>query len=178
MDPKTIELAWAAGLFDGEGYVRPVTDRYRMMSMHNTDLPMLRRFHAAVDGLGTIGKPENRPGRTVIRQWWACAANAATVATLLLPFVAPRNQRRLTELRDAFAADKQGACEFCGTIFVRNHADRRFCGKTCSTYARRERQRAELPPERLALIMRKSEAARLAIERHQRGTLPAPIVSR
>jgi hypothetical protein len=62
----SIELAWAAGFFDGEGSVgRYASGRsfnkenpptYPKVGIHNTDIELLERFRLAV-GLGSIDGP-------------------------------------------------------------------------------------------------------------------------
>lgn len=161
---EQLEAAWAAGFFDGEGHVR-LGGRFRQVSVHQTDRTVLERFQQAVGGVGTIGPVEKRPGRSPIWQWWACGENALTAADCLLPYVSQRNHVRLSELKAKYAADKAGTCERCQTPFVRTHSDRRFCGPNCARWARRERTRAQLPPERQAFLRRKSEAAVQAAKR-------------
>jgi hypothetical protein len=62
----THELAWAAGLFDGEGstYVgnqirpdRPRNGKVLRMALTMTDFESVRRFHAALGGLGQVVGP-------------------------------------------------------------------------------------------------------------------------
>ncbi len=56
-----LEIAWAAGFFEGEGYFTSTVAnlksgqqrRYPMVGINNTDHPMLVRFHAIV-GVGRI----------------------------------------------------------------------------------------------------------------------------
>jgi hypothetical protein len=49
----TRELAWASGIFDGEGCIYSQDGRpYLQVAM--TDEDSVRRFHAAVGGLGTV----------------------------------------------------------------------------------------------------------------------------
>jgi len=80
----TLQLAWAAGLFDGEGCTSAGIDRRRPNSLriqasvgqssHSADLipSVLVRFHEAVGGMGAIGAPylDERSG-TFAYQWRA-----------------------------------------------------------------------------------------------------------
>lgn len=56
------ELAWAAGIFEGEGSITKA-HRYHpnswaiRLSVGNTDLQMLRVFHAVLSGLGYVNGP-------------------------------------------------------------------------------------------------------------------------
>lgn len=66
------ELAWAAGFFDGEGCtVCANTDRgcrSLQVAVGQVNRDNLRRFHAAIGGLGHLGPPrQHRPGRPISR---------------------------------------------------------------------------------------------------------------
>lgn len=64
-EPDPIELAWAAGFFDGEGCVctmtcnKPNGKTYRKMSLQITqiDTEVLHRFRSAVGGIGKLSGP-------------------------------------------------------------------------------------------------------------------------
>ena len=129
---ENTEVAWAAGLFDGEGSVRKVDSRHRMISVQMTDLGILERFDRALGGVGGISGPRILPKRKPMWHWYACSENAVTVADLLLPYVDERNRERLSAMKAAYIADKTGTCEFCGVTFHRVHRDRRFCSNSCS----------------------------------------------
>jgi len=134
------DLAWAAGLFDGEGTVR-CKGRYRIVALSMTDESCVRRFAEAV-GAGTVSGPDIRPNRKPMWLWWACSANAVVVADVLLPYVDERNRQRLAELIDRYRADKSGVCEYCGKQFERAHRDRRFCGHYCARKSREQISKA------------------------------------
>jgi hypothetical protein len=80
------ELAWAAGLYDGEGCTSWVRADHRQpsMSVAMTTEADVRRFHAAVGGLGTVVS-RTPPSLGEFRpQWrwraggrWACQAVVA-----------------------------------------------------------------------------------------------------
>ena len=75
------ELAWAAGLYGGEGsttcgdrhilrHGRSYSSTFFALTMSNTDLKLLERFQAAVGGLGRIyDNRESRPNRSQSWQW-------------------------------------------------------------------------------------------------------------
>ena len=93
----TLELAWAAGLFDGEGCTsarfykrRPGAVRIQAsvsQSSHSADLvpSVLRRFQHAVGGMGSIGAPyfDARSG-TFAHQWRACSFEEAQAVIAVL----------------------------------------------------------------------------------------------
>lgn len=93
----TLQLAWAAGLFDGEGCTsaRPYKSRPGSVrisasvsqSSHSAELvpSVLRRFQQAVGGMGSIGTPyfDVRSG-TFAHQWRACSFEEAQAVIALL----------------------------------------------------------------------------------------------
>lgn len=90
------ELAWAAGLFDGEGHTGNAgLNRYPQMEIDQKDREVLDRFHAAVGGLGKIiaySKPVRlgRGGGTYFR--WYAHKEAKAVFDLLAPTLSSRKR--------------------------------------------------------------------------------------
>ena len=93
----TLDLAWAAGLFDGEGCTsarsyksRPGSFRIQAsvsQSSHSAEIvpSVLQRFQRAVGGIGSIGVPylDGRSG-TFTYQWRACSFEEAQAVVALL----------------------------------------------------------------------------------------------
>lgn len=121
-----IELAWAAGFFDGEGStvlagansrrVHPATGRRRdyptpsvSISQHNTP-ECLERFRAAVGGVGRIDGPR------IYRQFdsprWTYAArtheSAQAVVAALWPFLSTPKRDQAHAVFLAYNVDAQG----------------------------------------------------------------------
>lgn len=80
MTIDTHELAWAAGFYDGEGTMgsHSPTERSKCgrkkyprlgMSIHQVDKRPLKRFQAAIGGLGGIGGPYHHGTSKPIHQW-------------------------------------------------------------------------------------------------------------
>jgi hypothetical protein len=93
------EIAWAAGLFDGEGSITH-TDRDLQASLKNTDLELVTRFDAIV-GRGRVYGPYEHPGRDGFRRkpyWiWLAQGDAAHEAIEMLASWLSR--RRLEQAR-------------------------------------------------------------------------------
>lgn len=77
---EDIEIAWAAGFYSGEGSAslfgskgRPRTAVRLHLGQDGRQLDDLRRFHAAVRGIGNIRR-ENRPNRDYYS--WTCGSRA------------------------------------------------------------------------------------------------------
>src|SRR5690349_14037251 len=87
---KREELAWAAGLFDGEGntsYSEKNKSRgYRTPSVHihvgNTFKPLLERFQVSVGGLGKIYIMRKGDARNK-RAWQLCAGSFEVVQAVI-----------------------------------------------------------------------------------------------
>lgn len=91
------ELAWAAGLFDGEGCTSWANARHRQpsMSVAMTTEADVRRFHAAVGGIGTV-VARNAPSLESFQpQWrWRTAGRWSCQAVLALLWFKLGQQKR------------------------------------------------------------------------------------
>jgi len=74
MNYSEYDIAWAAGLFEGEGcltwHKRPNGRLYPHASLTTTDLDVIERF-TEIMGFGNIGKPQIRPDRKPCWKWRA-----------------------------------------------------------------------------------------------------------
>ena len=99
-----IEIAWAAGLFEGEGTItsakRPNGKRHLRLALGSTDEDVVRRFHAAV-GVGSVGGPYGPyvEGRKPHWQWHSACRKANQALDLLLPHLGERRVARAEEVR-------------------------------------------------------------------------------
>lgn len=92
-----IERAWAAGFFDGEGCTIFVPQRAGsrlMCSIGQVDRRNLVRFQAAVDGIGSIGRPRSLPNRQPIQQWVAYNKAAMRAIALLSDNLGPAKRQQ------------------------------------------------------------------------------------
>jgi hypothetical protein len=138
------EIAWAAGLFDGEGSVTIKKRGGATIQLGMTDLPLVERFTRVV-GVGSISGPRIQPNRKPSWVWFACGLNAVSVARLLLPYVGDRNIGRFERLIQYYDACKNGVCETCGVTFSRVHRDRRYCSTSCQCKGYRRRGKRKRP---------------------------------
>ena len=87
-------LAWAAGLFDGEGCVYMAGHRVQM-SLNNTHLPTVRRFHEIV-GTGSVHATKNNSKPAHCKPMWAwhaSCAKAEVVLRSLLPWLVTKREQ-------------------------------------------------------------------------------------
>ncbi len=97
-------VAWAAGLFEGEGsfHLRRMRENRRSVHLHaalvTTDHDVILRF-AEVVGVGRLGDVRQR--RPHHKQQWAWRANGSDVELLyelIGPWLGERRQRRYAEI--------------------------------------------------------------------------------
>ena len=119
------EIAWAAGLFEGEGcFDHSAGNAHRpRATMSLTDKDVLERFMAAV-GAGTMGPSKRRAGHhKEAWQWWTNEAEFHIVYALLKPWLGPR---RIAAAEAAIQARAEHiaastalrACICCGNDFA------------------------------------------------------------
>jgi len=78
-----VELAWAAGFFEGEGCATKSATTLQVLIGQTGSDYTLRRFHNAVNGIGTIRGPY-RNGQYV---WRSGGKEAHTVMEMLYPYL-------------------------------------------------------------------------------------------
>lgn len=152
------DVAWAAGLFEGEGCWSYSQNRARA-SMVSTDLDVLQRFRDVVVR-GTIGPSGNKkkPHHKDRWQWWANGDDFVHVFTLLLPWLCTRRLAKGKAVLDARMKTFQDVhsrrqCKCCGAGFAPNPKGKttkakmagasrtRYCSKTCRVEAKNQRRR-------------------------------------
>lgn len=98
------ELAWAAGLFEGEGCLTTSVGGSGLplirLQLAMTDEDTVRRFHKAVGGLGTIRFIDRkRPDRQNLWSWQTSQfEHAQAVVAMLWSGLGTRRRGRATEL--------------------------------------------------------------------------------
>lgn len=101
MDKKTLELAWAAGFYDGEGSSKRLYSNYKtksgikqspgvyvVMTVSQSELNILKRFKKAVNNIGTINGPyQYERQRRPYWVWSVSCLGARNVFKLLKPYL-------------------------------------------------------------------------------------------
>lgn len=105
------QIAWAAGLFEGEGTVgyQETAGRIRVrFALAMTDEDMVRRFHSIV-GVGNVAGPSWHSGSTKPQWRWSATskADAATVSDLFYPFLGERRRDALERAWHQFATQPE-----------------------------------------------------------------------
>ena len=101
--PSHCEVAWAAGLFEGEGtFTTDNRGTSVRACLHMTDQDVVERFAAIVGGkvLGPYGPYGHSAPRW---QWEAYGENALRLMDLFEPYLGQRRLARCAELRASFA---------------------------------------------------------------------------
>lgn len=102
-NPNREELAWAAGFFDGEGYVgiKDLSKTYYTpptLKLNNTDKDMIDRFHRAVGGVGKLRGPLKQQGigTKPVYEWYTRKfEHVQAVIAMLYPFISQRRKSRM-----------------------------------------------------------------------------------
>jgi hypothetical protein len=97
------DVAWAGGLFEGEGSFAPEVDRriqkvYLQMALVSTDEDVVRRFHEIVGHGNVYGPIGNGDGHKPYWRWRTRGQNAIKVGRVLLPHLGSRRRERFLEL--------------------------------------------------------------------------------
>lgn len=106
------DMAWAAGLFEGEGSIvwtsvppRNNTKKrhYRcQLSLHSTDEDVVRRFHKVI-GIGVVNGPYNYSTKKTKRKpswYWAVGSHERVQAAIAMmwPWLCSRRRERAKEV--------------------------------------------------------------------------------
>jgi hypothetical protein len=170
-----LEVAWAAGLFEGEGYMTGVDSNGNRgfltisMGLEMTDRDVVERFHRIV-GVGNVTtrdrriKPHHKP------QWiWRTFRHEDVLATMALfkPYFGDRRLARMEELLKLYEesrianAHEPRPCKRCGEMFVPPHrSDGAYCSPECgyrAHYRRTNHRRAVRGYVRVALAKRQTK---------------------
>jgi hypothetical protein len=106
------ELAWVAGIFEGEGHVhaeRGHAERIRV-GVASSDRDVLDRI-VAFTGVGKVYGPyvERKGHKPMYRYWCSHPVNAVALLRALLPWLCVRRTERITELLAAYVIARPGA---------------------------------------------------------------------
>jgi hypothetical protein len=147
-------IAWAAGLFEGEGCITSHRDSrgshylYLMLALTMTDEDTVTRF-AAICGLPAPRMKVRGSGRKDI--WFTETGKYAEVIrimTMLEPYLGLRRRARWEELHAAYLAEgtehrRERVCPGCGSSFVspNRKANRVYCTDKCQNRTSQQRLR-------------------------------------
>ena len=96
---RDVEIAWAAGLFEGEGCFT-ISAGHPRVKLNSTDEDTVRRFHDAVC-VGQVRVDDSQLARGHKRQWeWYTGSRKGveTVVHLLWPWLGHRRRERALQL--------------------------------------------------------------------------------
>jgi hypothetical protein len=98
-----LEVAWAAGLFEGEGSIHANTIKgriYLLLNLSSNDRDVVERFARAI-GCGRVYGPYLDKNATNPRWSWHAKskADSAHALSLLEPFLCVRRRAKLAEVR-------------------------------------------------------------------------------
>lgn len=95
------QIAWAAGVFEGEGSARKRMGYGQAMQLVMTDEDIIRRFNDAVK-VGYVNGPYGpyQPQQTKPQWHWAACKfeEAQAVAAMLWPWLGPRRKNQIRDM--------------------------------------------------------------------------------
>lgn len=142
------DIAWAAGLFEGEGTIvvgrRP---QYIRVAVGMTDRDVVERLAEILGGTARSWYPPRvkDSGRQRMWYWIATGQRAAHVLRLLMPFFGERRMRRAIEAMSGFESHyatvtAERTCPVCGVPFrpaySRGSSAKVYCSKACANASR------------------------------------------
>lgn len=129
--PTPTDIAWAAGLFEGEGCIAEHTGGWGLQLLM-TDADVVLRFEA-IAGAGSTNARKPAPENHKIVYVWR-TRRAQEVERLLGLFLPYLGQRRRGVAETALASLKETChrtCEWCDEPFVANRHQKKFCSRPC-----------------------------------------------
>lgn len=103
--PTLIELAWAAGIWEGEGSVGCYEGAFRL-TVAQKDRWILDRLRAWFGGTVYVRKEHYQGGRYVLHQWYLTGARGRGFAYTIFTWLSPR---RRAQLRKALSVLNEAA---------------------------------------------------------------------
>ena len=100
--PSDLDIAWAAGLYEGEGsaMILAAPQCQPRVALNMTDEDVVRRF-AAIFGRGNVRRYEGKNGRLPQWQWSVQSGpDVVYVLALLWPHLGERRRERATEVME------------------------------------------------------------------------------
>lgn len=137
MNGTQTAIAWATGLFEGEGCI---TNRSGSVSLRlvSTDRDVVEKFQAIM-GFGKIGQQAPSVGHNkTLYHTSIVGRKAERPLLLMLPHLCSRRRERaITALLDIAFKHPLIRCDNCAKVFTRHHPSQHYCSRTCKNALRR-----------------------------------------
>lgn len=148
------EIAWAAGLFEGEGHIgwsnasRDLTGTHQRpharLTLSMSDQDVVEKFCLVV-GRGKVSpKVHHRTWKPHFKDQWSWEVRSwedvTAVLSLLLPCLGARRTERAYEVLETGGRARELTCSHCGEPFASDRGDTRYCSKRCKNRVRAARE--------------------------------------
>lgn len=141
-------MAWAAGIFSGEGFTTGNGARTVRLGISNTNLDMLERFQEIM-GCGRIkDKPLLGSLGRKPRWEWICdrRSDALSVLDRMWPWLTDEKRDQASRvIANATTTVFERTCRHCATQFVPTGNGHWYCTTRCRNKARWRREKGVMP---------------------------------
>jgi hypothetical protein len=94
LHPTMSDIAWAAGIYEGEGHCRSVMGNSVRLSVSQKDLWILERLRSLFGGTVYLRKPN---GASVCNQWYLSGTRARGFLFTIYSFLSPWRRKQAKE---------------------------------------------------------------------------------
>lgn len=102
-DMRTLELAWLAGLLEGDGCFHLSQGRYPLLVLGMTDRDTVERAQEVCGGVGSISeRPAGTKGYKPMWRWDVCSVDAIAVMMTVYGMMSTRRQARIREVIEGY----------------------------------------------------------------------------
>lgn len=110
-----VEIAWFAGIFEGEGCIATTRSKYPWLQVAMSDEDVIRRLHS-VSGCGTVRALATRPGYKPMWEWRAGKrTDVARLLCAMAPLLGERRRAKALEAADLLKLRERKLVAQCGT---------------------------------------------------------------
>ena len=95
---RTVDIAWAAGFFDGEGCVRFRNNKCQFIKWSQKEVEALSRLKRLF-GIGSIRKSTSANRSTYLHEYFLFGRDAVIVLALMLPYLTVKREKAIEALR-------------------------------------------------------------------------------
>lgn len=129
-----IDIAWVAGIIEGEGYFSSVNNGTSVrVGVNMTDLDVIEKLQS-ITGIGTIINKTIVSNRKPAYIWRVSKyKDVSRLMLAIYPLMSSRRQMKIDQMSDILVSHKtrKCVCPNCNIIFFTKHVRKKFCKIEC-----------------------------------------------